>query len=114
MNVRESWLYTLTLRVWPEVGDMDDRMCQSGGHNTNFPGVAQTGGDEQLMYIDGVADAQDNTETLYDDHRLLAAARANLDRSAGEIKEAIIQSINEFVGDAPQFDDNILLVAVWK
>jgi hypothetical protein len=61
---------------------------------------------------DGVTDAQDNTDTLYDEHRLLANARANLGRSAGEIEEAILQSINVFVGDVPQFDDITLLVAI--
>jgi serine phosphatase RsbU (regulator of sigma subunit) len=71
-------------------------------------------GDVLLMYTDGVTDAQDDTDNLYDDHRLLAAGQANLGRSAEEIKEAIIQSINDFVGDAPQFDDITLLVAVRK
>ena len=40
-------------------------------------------GDVLLMYTDGVTDAQDDNDTLYDDHRLLATGRANLGRSAG-------------------------------
>ena len=65
-----------------------------------------------LMYTDGVTDAQDRSHSLYDDHRLITTCRTNLGRTAGDKKEAIIKSITEFVGDAHQFDDITLVVAV--
>ena len=69
-------------------------------------------GDTLLMYTDGVTEAQDISQALYDDDRLLSISRANVGRSAEDIRKAIIQSISDFVGDAPQFDDITLVVAV--
>lgn len=69
-------------------------------------------GDVLLLYTDGVTEAQDASQSLYEDYRLLTTSKANLAKSAGEIEKAIIDSIKDFVGDAPQFDDITLLVVV--
>jgi hypothetical protein len=69
-------------------------------------------GDVLLLYTDGVTEAQNTTGDWFDDDRLLAIGDANLGRSASEIQEAIIASVHEFVGNAPQFDDITLLVTV--
>ena len=67
-------------------------------------------GDVLLLYTDGVTEAQNSLEELYDDERLLSIGKANIDRSAGEIQDAIVESIHDFVGEAPQFDDITLMV----
>jgi serine phosphatase RsbU (regulator of sigma subunit) len=67
-------------------------------------------GDVLLLYTDGVSEAQNLADEEYGDDRLLATGRANMGRPAAEIQQAIISSIDEFVGDAPQFDDVTLLV----
>lgn len=69
-------------------------------------------GDVLLLYTDGVTEAQDASQALYEDYRLLATSKANLDKNAKEIETAIVESIRDFVGDAPQFDDITLLVVV--
>lgn len=66
-------------------------------------------GDIMLMYTDGVPEAQDANDALFEEHRLLAVAN-DFDCDAEATKAAIIDSIQEFVGDAPQFDDITLIV----
>ena len=67
-------------------------------------------GDILLMYTDGVTEAQNDEQELFDDDRLIAIGTAHLGQPAGEVKEAIVNSIHDFVGDAPQFDDITLVV----
>jgi sigma-B regulation protein RsbU (phosphoserine phosphatase) len=67
-------------------------------------------GDLLLMYTDGVTEAQNSDEELYDDERLIAVGSAKLGHSARDIQEGVINSIHDFVGDAPQFDDITLVV----
>lgn len=67
-------------------------------------------GDVLLLYTDGVTEAQNAADEEYGDDRLISIGQQNKGRSASEIKEAIINSIDEFVGQAPQFDDITLMV----
>jgi sigma-B regulation protein RsbU (phosphoserine phosphatase) len=67
-------------------------------------------GDVLLLYTDGVTEAQNAADEEYGDDRLISIAQQNKGRSASEIQEAIIISIDEFVGQAPQFDDITLMV----
>lgn len=66
-------------------------------------------GDTVLLYTDGVTEAQDTTDALYDEPRLIA----ELGRLGGLEPEAVIarvqQAVEVFVGDAPQFDDITML-----
>jgi sigma-B regulation protein RsbU (phosphoserine phosphatase) len=57
-----------------------------------------------------VTEAQNAADEEYGDDRLISIAQQNKGRSALEIQEAIIISIDEFVGQAPQFDDITLMV----
>jgi serine phosphatase RsbU (regulator of sigma subunit) len=65
-----------------------------------------------LLYTDGVSEAQNARREEFGLPRLLDAARANLGRSAQDIHAAIMRAVTDFVGDAPQFDDLTLVVAV--
>jgi sigma-B regulation protein RsbU (phosphoserine phosphatase) len=65
-----------------------------------------------VLYTDGVTDAQDAHETFFDEERVLESAQANLGRPAQEVQEAVIAAVQEFVGDAPQFDDITVMVVV--
>ncbi len=67
-------------------------------------------GDVLLLYTDGVTEAQDAANNEYGEARLQAIGKANMGRSAEEIQEAVIASIHDFVGEAPQFDDITLMV----
>jgi sigma-B regulation protein RsbU (phosphoserine phosphatase) len=82
-----------------------------------FPGMAyeaQTfelnSGDLLAIYSDGVTEANDAAEQEYSLERFIAALKANCHRAASEIVDTVIQDIDAFVGDAPQFDDITLMV----
>lgn len=67
-------------------------------------------GDVLLLYTDGVPDAQNAQGEFFDQERLLDVTRANLQGSAYDLQDAILNNIRAFVGDAPQFDDITLLI----
>ncbi len=82
-----------------------------------FPGMAyeaQTfkleAGDLLAIYSDGVTEANDAAEQEYSLERFIAALKANRERTAAEIVDTVIQDLDAFVGDAPQFDDITLMV----
>ena len=66
-------------------------------------------GDTLFVYTDGVAEATDNRNVLFDTDRMLEA----LNRDPGADPETLVRTvrhaIDRFVGDAPQFDDITML-----
>ena len=69
-------------------------------------------GDVLLLYTDGITEAQNAQEAFFDEDRLREVIRANLGRSARDIQDRVIAQVGAFVGDAPQFDDITMMVAV--
>jgi len=67
-------------------------------------------GDVLVAYTDGVTEAQNTEEEFYEKARLLAAVRSNMGQPAEAMQAALIKDIQEFVGQAPQFDDVTLMV----
>jgi sigma-B regulation protein RsbU (phosphoserine phosphatase) len=67
-------------------------------------------GDILTIYSDGVTEAQNSTEEEYEVERLTSCIKANSDKPASAIVECILASIDEFAGDAPQFDDITIMV----
>lgn len=65
-----------------------------------------------ILYTDGIPDAQNLDGAFYKERRLMDVAQACLNLPAQEIQGAILSSVQEFVGNAPQFDDITLLVLV--
>jgi sigma-B regulation protein RsbU (phosphoserine phosphatase) len=74
--------------------------------------VQLASGDVLVLYSDGVVEAQDREEELFEEERLIEVAQANLGCSAQEIQDAILTEVHGFTGDAPQHDDLTLLVVV--
>lgn len=72
-------------------------------------GVKLNQGDLLVMYSDGVSEAQDSQNAEFGMARLIAAAHTDHAAIQG-IQEHIITTINQFVGDAPQFDDITLVL----
>ena len=66
-------------------------------------------GDALFLYTDGVTEAADAENTLFGEDRMIDAL--NLDPTAGPEKliDTVKAKIDEFVGDAPQFDDMTML-----
>jgi sigma-B regulation protein RsbU (phosphoserine phosphatase) len=69
-------------------------------------------GDVLVLYSDGITDAENAQGAPFGHQRLKAAARANLGRSAQAIQDALLTEVDEFVGEALQFDDVALMVVV--
>ena len=66
-------------------------------------------GDSLFVYTDGVAEATNAHDELYGTDRMLEALNRNPDATAEELLKTVRESIDEFVGDAPQFDDITML-----
>lgn len=68
-------------------------------------------GDVFILYTDGITEAMNEQKELFGIERLLRVVRANLSLSAEGIRDRIIEEVNKFVGEAPQHDDQTLVVA---
>lgn len=68
-------------------------------------------GDFLVMYTDGVPDALNSAEEAYGDDRMRESIVASAKRPAQEISLNLLQSLQNFIGDADPFDDITLLVA---
>jgi serine phosphatase RsbU (regulator of sigma subunit) len=65
-----------------------------------------------LLYTDGVLDALNAQEERFGTTHLLDIARTNLGRSADEMQQQLLGRLQQFMGDAPQFDDITLVTVV--
>lgn len=67
-------------------------------------------GDVLLYYTDGITEAENSRRDMFGIDRLKNVIYQNKDRSAEEIKEAILDAVNEFRGDYEQVDDLTFVV----
>lgn len=66
-------------------------------------------GDSLYVYTDGVPEAINDKEEFFGTDRMLAALNQNQDASPEELLHAVEKEIDNFVGDAQQFDDITML-----
>ena len=66
-------------------------------------------GDKLFLYTDGLPEATDIDQKLYTVERMAKELNLYQDGSPQEIIEGMQISVNDFVGDAPQFDDLTML-----
>ena len=69
-------------------------------------------GELLFLYTDGITEAHNLQKELFGEKRLLETVQANWERSAHDIQDSLIKEVQEFAGDAPQFDDITLMVVV--
>ena len=67
-------------------------------------------GEATVLYTDGVTEAQNAADEFFGEERLMQVAVEHRERSALEIRSAIFDAVQEFVGDAPRYDDITLAV----
>ena len=72
--------------------------------------VALQPGDGVVLYTDGIPDAFNMEKKQYGMERLHDSISRNWQHSAGEIKDAIIADVREFIGEQKVFDDITLVV----
>ena len=71
-------------------------------------------GSKLFVYTDGVAEATNAVDELFGMDRTVAALNEAKDCSPKEILENVKNRVDEFVGDAPQFDDLTMLCIEYK
>ena len=71
-------------------------------------------GDRLFLYTDGVPEATNIHNKLYGEDRLLAFMNENANTEATTLLPALKANIDEFVGEAPQFDDITMLMFDYK
>ena len=71
-------------------------------------------GDRLFLYTDGVPEATNADNKLYGEDRLLSFMNKNASAEATEFLPALKANIDEFVGEAPQFDDITMLMFDYK
>ena len=71
-------------------------------------------GDRLFLYTDGVPEATNTDNKLYGEDRLLSFMNRNTSMEATKLLPALKANIDEFVGEAPQFDDITMLMFDYK
>ena len=66
-------------------------------------------GDTIFVYTDGVAEATDAHNELFGNERMLKSLNREPDAEPKKVLENVMDSIEDFVEDAPQFDDITML-----
>ena len=77
---------------------MEDMVYESG-HIELKPG------DKIFQFTDGVTDAINTSEELYGEERLLNVLNSNMNKKPEDLLKAVKKDIEEYVGEAEQFDD---------
>lgn len=67
-------------------------------------------GDLLVLYTDGISEAMTKDDEEWGDERMIAAARASLNKPASEVLDDIFAAADDFTAGAPQHDDMTLLV----
>ena len=70
--------------------------------------------DRIFLYTDGVTEATNAEETLYGEERLITFMNQHRSTDARTLLAALKANIDEFVGEAPQFDDITMLLLDYK
>ncbi|HUP44641.1 MAG TPA: SpoIIE family protein phosphatase [Thermoanaerobaculia bacterium] len=68
-------------------------------------------GSRVLLYSDGITEAENVAGDEFEDHRLQALIERHSSATAVELRDRIAEAVEEFVGEAPQKDDQTLVIA---
>lgn len=62
-------------------------------------------GDSLIVYSDGITEAMNLKEEMYEEDRLAQVLTTTLGLDTSHMMEAILKSVSEFIGQAEQSDD---------
>ena len=62
-----------------------------------------------LLYTDGITEATSLEKELYGEERLMACVEANKNQTTQGLIKEVLNDVNDFVGEAVQFDDMTML-----
>ena len=63
-----------------------------------------------VLYTDGITEAENEQRKLYGLDRLCEVIRVNVDQSASNIRQAVIDDLRSHIGTQKIYDDITLLV----
>jgi sigma-B regulation protein RsbU (phosphoserine phosphatase) len=72
------------------------------------------GGERLFLYTDGVPEASSAENAFYGEDRLIGFMNQNINTDAEMLLPLLKSNIDEFVGDAPQFDDITMFMLDYK
>jgi phosphoserine phosphatase RsbU/P len=72
--------------------------------------VTVNSGDILILYTDGVTEAVNDQNEMFEIPRLISTVLENRDRSSKEMIQAIISAVNTFSQKQPQYDDITLMI----
>ncbi len=67
-------------------------------------------GDALVLYTDGIPDAQNSKGEFFEFEKLLEITELNSHLPAHQLQNSILEEIQQFVGDTPQYDDISLMI----
>lgn len=67
-------------------------------------------GDLLVLYTDGITEANDSHGAFFEEDRLIDTILENVDGSAGQILDALVETVQRFVGALPRQDDMAIIV----
>ena len=76
--------------------------------------ITLSAGDRLFLYTDGVPEGTNDKNELYGENRLVEFMNRNLTTPATKLLPSLKNNIDEFVGEAPQFDDITMLMFDYK
>ena len=71
-------------------------------------------GDSLFVYTDGVPEATNNKDEMFGTDRMLDSLNSKPDADITELLKIVKKDVDEFTGDAPQFDDVTMLGLTWN
>ena len=71
-------------------------------------------GDKLFLYTDGVPEAMNEDDEMYNVDRMIEALNEHKKESPEEILKGVQYSVSQFVGNADQFDDLTMLCLEYK
>ena len=71
-------------------------------------------GDRILLFTDGATEAHNASDELYGEERLMKVLEKNREASGEQVLDKILEDINLFAEDVPQFDDITMVVLTIK
>jgi sigma-B regulation protein RsbU (phosphoserine phosphatase) len=99
--------------VTPVGGAVQPALGVLEGYEYESSVVSLKPGDLLVMYTDGVIEARNAAGDEFQDERLASYLAGCTAASADAVVRGLVGRVEEFVGDAPQYDDVTVLVLRW-
>ena len=100
--------------VAPLGGPVDPALGAVEGHEYRASVARLRPGDTLVLYTDGVVEARNAAGEEFHALRLESCLKGGRDATAGGLLRGILERVEEFAGDAPQYDDITLLTLRWR